>query len=485
MRRHPATRWLPTALAALLGVSSVHAQALVTGTLRDSVHGRPFANATVELVPAHAPWMSGFTTRSDSSGRFQIAEVPAGKYLFGFLHPRLDSLGMDQVTRTIDVKPAQSRVTADLALPSARTLAAMLCHTRRDNAGVLLGRVYDARDGHPVTSGTLLVRWGELSVGDSGLRNDAAQRTVSLGGDGRFMACNVPTDAPLLVQAVAGNIADPAWVTPRSTSGLIELTFAYDTPLLRRDLYVAPQAPDSSIATDTTGTRRRRGTARLVGHIIADDGTPVAGARVVVREAGAEFVTDTSGSFRVTGLPLGTHTVEVIALGYTPMRTAVDLRPGTDAVAMFHPSRRVQALEEVTVRDAADHTGFALRRRKGNGFFLDANAIEKSGQLTLPMLLVSAPMLRMTGRNGSIRGRGRCEPTYFVDGQPLLMPGDDLPVVRDIGGIEVYSNAAAAPPQFTGPNREYRPDANGRDRGAASLNAFCATIVIWSKAYVR
>ena len=213
--RHPrAARWCTALLLSAAAAMAARAQAVVSGVVRDSVSGRPFAGATIELVPAAAPWLPGYTARSDSSGRFSIAEVSAGKYLFGFLHPRLDSLGMDQVTRTIDVKPMQQRVTADLALPSARTLAGMLCNTRRDNVGVLLGRVYDARDGRAVPRGTVLVRWGELSVGDSGVRNDAAQRTATVHEDGRFIACDVPTDAPLLVQAVAGNLADPAWVVP-------------------------------------------------------------------------------------------------------------------------------------------------------------------------------------------------------------------------------------------------------------------------------
>lgn len=477
-------------LLALGAAPHAHAQATVAGVIRDSVSGRPFANATVELVPALSPWMAGYTTRSDSSGRFSIAEVPPGKYLFGFLHPRLDSLGMDQVTRTIDVKPAQHRVSADLALPSARTLAAMLCNTRRDNAGVLLGRVYDARDGEAVRRGTVLVRWGELSVRDSGVRNDAAQRTATVHDDGRFIACDVPSDGPIEVQAVAGTISDPSWVAPRVTSGVIELQFAYDTPLLHRDVYVAPRdsTPRDTGSADASAMRTLRGTARLVGHILDDGGRPVNGARVVVREANATVTTDTSGTFRLAGLPLGTHTVEMTALGFAPLRTAVDLRPDADAVALFHPTRRVQALDEVTVRDRVDRSGFDRRRRQGGGWFTDAESIEQSGVVSVPMVLASAPMLRVSGTDVTgqpvIRGRGRCEPTYFVDGQPLLMAAN-LPTLREVGGIEVFSNPAAAPPQFSGPNREYRPDAAGRDRGSANLNAFCATILIWTKAYVR
>jgi Carboxypeptidase regulatory-like domain/TonB-dependent Receptor Plug Domain len=511
--------WLASAAAATLSAArtDIRAQAVVSGVVRDSVYGRPFAGATIELVPAQAPWMQGYTARSDSSGRFSIADVAAGKYLFGFLHPRLDSLGMDQVTRTLDVKPAQTRVTADLALPSARTLAAMLCSTRRDNVGVLLGRVYDARDGRAISVGTVLVKWGELSVGDSGVRNDAAQRSATVHDDGRFIACDVPVDAPLLVQAVAGNIADPAWVAPRTTSGLIEMQFSYDVPLLHRDLFVGPRERDvRGVLADSAAGATLRGSARLVGHIIADNGKPVAGARVVVREAGAEFVTDTSGAFRLTGLPLGTHTVEVIALGYSPMRTAVDLRPDADAVALFHPSRRVQTLDEVTVRSTGrDLTGFERRRRRVTGVFLTAADIERKGANSVGEALMGVPGLRyigtdpLTGRP-TVGGRSGCAPLFFLDGirqKGGLADIDSFVSIGDVGGIEVYNNPSEAPPQFAG-----GPDANvagvgvggtlgavptgvssrAASRAGDGLNAAaprtvvgaCATVVTWTRSRV-
>lgn len=493
MRRFRAAHCVASLLCVAFAAPTTSAQAVVTGVVRDSISGRPFASATIELVPTLAPWMAGFSTRSDSTGRFSITDVAPGTYFFGFLHPRLDSLGMDQVTRTLTVKPAQNRLTADLALPSARTLSAMLCNTRRDDRGALLGRVYDARDGRAVSSGTVLVRWGELRADVRGVRNDAAERSAVVRSDGRFLACNVPTDAPLLVQAVAGDIATPSWVQPRTTSGLIELSFAYDTPLLQRNLFVAPVTTDSVVmpAGDSVSPPLRRGTARLLGRIRSDDGHPVAGARVLVREAGAEGVTDSSGAFRITGLPLGTHNVEVIALGYVPMRSAVDMRPDVDVTAEFMASRRVQTLDEVTVRDRRDHTGFLKRRKQGNGFFLDAADIDRRSVLTLPMVLSSAPMLRINGVSLTgqpmITGRNQCTPTVYVDGLVMaagLGQALDATVLRDVGGIEVYASAAETPPQFSA-GKQIFLDAAGRDRGAPNLNAMCATIVIWTKALVR
>lgn len=477
-------------LAAPLLAHRAGAQALVIGTVRDSLTGQPFAGALVDLVPTTSPWLAGYSTRADSAGRFSFAQVDAGTYHFGFQHPRLDSLGMDPVMRTLDVRASRSRVTADLALPTARTFARTLCRARADNSGVLLGRVIDARDGSVVPRGTVLVRWGELSVGAGGVRNDQAQRSAAIREDGRFIVCGVPTDGPIEVQAIAGTLTDPSWVQPRTTSGVVELAFDYDTPLRHRDLYVAPEQRDSVVtdaAADSAGrgiSTLRRGTGHLTGRILGDDDHPVRGARVVVREAGAESVSDSSGAFRFTRLPLGTQTVEMIGLGLMPMRTAIDVLSGTDANVTFRATRRVRTLDEVTVRARSDHTGFAKRRKQGNGFFMDAADIEKRGVLTLPLILASAPMLRFTAQG--ITGRGFCVPTVYVDGQVMsrgLNQVSDVAILRDIGGIEVFGSVGETPPQFSS-NKQIFLGADGRDKGAPNLNSTCATIVIWTKAQV-
>lgn len=467
------------ALLALLLPQSVEGQVLVTGTVRDSLTGQPFAGAVVDLVPTASPWLAGYSTRTDSAGRFSLEQVDAGTYHFGFQHPRLDSLGMDPVVRTLDVRASRSRITADLALPTARTFARTLCRARADNSGVLLGRVLDARDGRPIRRGTVLVRWGELSVGADGVRNDQAQRTATVRDDGRFIACGVPTDGPIEVQAVAGTLTEPSWVQPRTTSGMVELTFDYDTPLRHRDLYVAVEERDSVAvpgASDTATrvlTPVRRGNGRLAGRILDDDDRPVRGARVVMREAGAQGVSDSTGAFRLTRLPLGTHTMEMIGLGLVPMRMAVDVLPGDDASVVLRASRRVAALDGVTVRSRADDpAGFWHRRARGTGYFIDADQIRKWGPPDLGSALSLAPMLR---RNGM--GRGGCTPTIFLDAIRIeIGPVSEVLAGMDIGGIEVYANPADVPPQFGSP---------GSRNGAQTLSGGCSTIVVWTKAFVR
>ncbi|MES3034203.1 MAG: carboxypeptidase regulatory-like domain-containing protein [Gemmatimonadota bacterium] len=488
MRPIRATMQALGGLLAWLPLASAQAQVLVTGTVRDSLTGVPFAGAVVDLVPTGTPWLAGYSARTDSLGRFSVAQVDAGTYHFGFQHPRLDSLGMDPVVRTLDVRASRARITADLALPTARTFARTLCRARADNSGLLLGRVLDARDGSVIRSGTVLIRWGELSVGADGVRNDQAQRTATVRDDGRFIACGVPTDGPIEVQAVAGTLTDPSWVQPRITSGIVELTFDYDTPLRHRDLFVAPELRDSVPTEPALDSARhgaatvRRGAGRVAGRVIDDDGRPVRGARMVVREAGAESVTDSSGAFRLTRLPLGTQTVEMIGLGLVPMRTAVDVMSGAEASVVFRATKRVATLDEVTVRTNRDLTGFARRKRTSSGTFLTAADIERKGAFSVGEALINVPGLRYLGidpttNKPAIGGRFGCGPRFYLDGLRVSLADiDGMLGIKQIGAIEVYANSSEAPPQYTGP-----AFASGATK---NLAAQCASVVVWTKAQV-
>ena len=466
MRRIPTAVLLGGIILGGLTAAPAEGQTLVTGTLRDSLSARPFAGARIELVPAATPWLPGFSARSDAAGRYSIAEVPAGRYVFGFQHSRLDSLGMDAVSSTLDVSPSPARVTADLSLPSARSLVTALCGAGSgDTLGVLVGRVVDAATGNPASQGAVLVHWGEVVVGRDGTRTGRVTLTATVSRDGRYVACNVPTDVPVLVRATAPASDTAPTGTATSTSGEIELAFAYDVPFLHRDILVGAGTPATSIAAGNMVTASpMRGTARLSARILRDDDTPVIGARVRVPIADAEAVTDSSGIAQLRDLPAGSHAVEVRALGFAPTRAAADLRPSLDATLTVRATERVPTLDAVTVRSARDRdmSGFYARRAKGLGYFVDSDQIRKWGPPSLGNALAMAPMLR----RGS--GRGSCTPVYFVDGQRIDFGLSDVLNELTLGGLEVYANPADIPPRF-----------------AAPLSGGCAVIVIWTLAFVR
>jgi hypothetical protein len=457
--------------AALLLSPRLPAQAVLSGSVRDSLTGRTFANALVELVPTNRPWLAGFSARTDSAGKFVIADVTPGTYHFGFQHPRLDSLGMDPVLRTLEVADSRRRMMADLALPTARTIARTLCGDLGENSGALVGRVIDARDGNSVPRGTVRVRWGELNVSKQSVGITQRQREVMVSESGRFVVCGVPTDGPIDVRATA---LDGSGVPSPLSSGTIELAFAYDATTYHRDLFVGPETrvslPQATrTESESEPVTARRGQGRLTARVLSDEGRAIAGARIIVPDAAIEVVTDSAGSVRLSNLPLGSYAVDMLALGYLPMRLNVDISAAQGAAVEFSAARRVPTLTAVTVRDRqTDPTGFWNRRASGKGYFVDANQIRSWGAPSLASALAMAPVLR-----GNLQGRANCSPVIFVDAVRFdNAPFGQMLSGLDIGGVEVYGNPADVPPQFSNAGR--RP----------SGSVLCATIVVWTKAYV-
>ncbi len=458
------------------------AQTTISGIVHDSLAGGPFRGAIVQVVPAATPWLAGRTATTDTTGKFSIPNVPPGRYLFGFQHPRLDSLGLDAVSRTIEVFAGTPNLRADLALPSARSFVTSLCGPRPDSTGAMIGRVMDAESGVALKAGSVLVRWAELRVDAGGVRRVPAQVVATFGDDGRYVACGVPTDAPLQVRARLARGTGDSSTAPLPTSGEIQVQFTRSA-LLHRNLLIATTAAEGGVSANARGVRT--GTARIAGRITSADNRAVPNARITLRESDATATTDSSGAFRLSSLPSGTRGIEITAIGYLPTQLIIDLRPGRDAIANATIVKSVTTLDSVRVAaTSADRSGFQKRRAAGTGYFLDAAALEARGSQNVASALTSAPSLRMNGMDPAnpsrplLTGRGRCDPTVFVDGAPMrdgLTGADDLLTIRRVGGIEVYANPADAPPQFTGA---------GARAGSRNTTSGCAVIVIWTKAYV-
>lgn len=101
----------------VLGTQLVAAQATeknrapgasITGIVYDSIAGAPLAGANVQLAAADSLGRFSGGAVSDSLGRFAIDGVPNGRYLIGFLHPMLDSLGLQPTLRAVTVVDART-----------------------------------------------------------------------------------------------------------------------------------------------------------------------------------------------------------------------------------------------------------------------------------------------------------------------------------------------------------------------------------------
>ena len=121
--------------------------ASVSGVIFDSVTHSPLSSALVQLVNADSLSASARTVESDSLGRFNFGDIRPGRYLLGFMHPMLDSLGIEPKPREVRVG-GETAVRSDLAIPSALTLRRTICGASAvaDSEALIIGIVRRATD---------------------------------------------------------------------------------------------------------------------------------------------------------------------------------------------------------------------------------------------------------------------------------------------------------------------------------------------------
>jgi hypothetical protein len=446
------------------------AGATVSGVVFDSLGGRPLSEALVQLVNADSLSGAAPTAVTDSLGRFAFEGVRAGRYLLGFIHPLLDSIGVEPKPREVTVDGVRN-VHRDLATPSARALRVGLCGAAAvaDSDALIIGVVRHARDRQPVDSVVVVAQWIEMVLERGGLSRSRASRQVRTQEKGWFAVCGAPSGGTILLTATRG--AD-------STEAL-ELELPGDG-FLRRDLYFGAArtaSRETRNATDSLSSAPQLvGDGRLSGTVVARTGArPLAGARVGILN-GPQTRTDERGAWTLTGIPTGTRTLEVRAVAHYPVTQPVDVVDGAPPIRIA-----MMTLQSVldTVRITANRMGsnnlieFMKRRRQsGTGRFLTSEEIAQRRPVFTADLFRTIPGVYVErDRNGdeilTMRGNatGRCRPSIFVNGMSMrgMSAGEINGFVRpnELVGVEVYS-AAGAPAQFS--------EMNG-----------CGSIVFWSR----
>ena len=481
-------RFMPSALAiaaslvvhtAIAGAASAQAPRYgrIQGVVFDSVSMSALGGATVQLVSVADPSRARSTT-ADGLGRFRYDSVAVGSWILNAVHPRLDSLGVREIMAPVTVGE-RGATRATITVPSARTLADRVCgstDSATDSSGFLFGSLRSAREGRAAVRGTVRVQWLELLYENGTWQRDVATIDASSGPDGSFLACGVP---------VRGIIRLKAW-SGTDSSGVVEFTLP-EHGIYKHDLFVGesrllrtaeapPPSSDSLAATDSIVNTVWRGSGQLRGVVRGLNAKPLANARVTVRATGVEARTDDQGAFTLNGLPTGTWTLDLRALGFEPELRPVDIFPSDSAVPQF-AMQRLLMLDTMKVRAdrirrlGSGMAGFEDRRRAGLGRFFTPEDIEKiqPTQFTDLMRRVPGVQVMLAGSSGYIatmRGMGfnpRCRPTIFVD--RMRMPNDEtinsfLPTAW-IKAVEVYQ-AGFAPAEF--------------------MNALsgCGSIVVWT-----
>lgn len=466
--RKVSTAGLALALAAIGAVARGEAQPTVrvSGVVIDSTRQRPLANARVYAIPVSTG--GRLQALTDSAGRFTFDALPFGSYLVDVRHERRDSLAVDLPLMALELRDAGS-VTLNLGLPSTGTVVRAHCgaDVAGEGGGLVLGRVHSAILQAPVGQATVMARWQTWQVDNGGISRFSDSLGVSSAHDGRYSFCGIPAGAGISVEATQA--AD--------SSGVIDIVMP-DERIVTRDLYVAPRSyrdvPVRDAAGDVALLPSLGGSAQLTGAIVAEGGQPVPGATIRIAAANRSVTAASNGTFGVDSLPAGSHMLDVRAIGFLPLRAAIDM-PVEGTVRRTLQLTRLTALDTVRIRAERVYTGgqlagFERRRKSGAGSFLTVDDIESQFAIFATDYLLRVPGVYMRGAGPNevpaMRGwdGGLCKPAVYVDG--VLLNGDawDLTAMAPVDrlvGIEVY-RAAHVPAEF-----------------AQAING-CGTILFWT-----
>ena len=456
-------------------------RAFLSGVVWDSTRAAPLEGATVYLSGTqHA-------AVTDGEGRFELGGLPEGVYSATFEHPRLDSLGLVLPAVEIEVE-AGGHTELRLALPSEASILVAGCREEEQGEGTaaLTGTVTDAASGAPIPGARVRMEWQEVESVEPVVRAQDRWLEVRTDGEGRYVACGVPTDEVITVRA-----SFLEW-----ESEAVEQGFSEEE---RRVLDVAMDLPPGLLSDGprAVGSGEAYGAQGVQGTLVEPgSGEPVRSAEVVVRDATGEVtgsaVTDHRGFFRIQTPVPGRYLLSAQALGFTELAAQpVEVPSGKLAVVEVQMAPAALKLEPLVVRvePRAFHLeleGFYEREAKGldNGIFFTPEDLEKRRPRRLSDLFFGLPGVRVAepalGAGGRAvwfrvgeRPGGVCWPMVYVDRHLAFSGGAqetylDATVLdtyvhgSDVAAIEIYGQPARIPPEFNG------------------ANAGCGVIVIWT-----
>jgi hypothetical protein len=215
----------------------------------------------------------------------------------------------------------------------------------------------------------------------------------------------------------------------------------------------------------------------------------VAASKVELLDRGTNTLTyvlaDSGGHFEISAPQAGRFRLRASRIGYSETVTKpFDVFGGETVQLELRVAVAAVPLEplRVTARGRTpstylQHTGFYERELHGVGNFLTRYEIEKRGGSLLSDAMRSLPGVRLRrvdriGQQMDIHLRNmRCPPTVYLDGaivrlggpsRPDVLALDDLVLLSDIDGIEVYAGPGEVPAAF---NR----------------SAHCGVVVLWTR----
>jgi hypothetical protein len=450
--------------------------AQVRGTVFDSVAMMPLRGALVRIVRADDPSV-GRSAQTDSLGAFVHDSVPTGVWLASFLHPVLDSLRLEPGIVRLEIIEAGVLPLA-LSTPSGPTLVTQSCGPGgSDDAGMIFGTVRNADDEAPLVGASIEVEWPEWTLAKKSVVTELARRRTVSDSLGTYRLCGVPPGSTLRARS---------W-RDTDSAGVVEVAVpASGYAVQDFDIGVGATGGVSPVIATTDADSSaapvaRRGSAVVRGRITTAAGAPLPNAIVRVLGSGSAVRSGTAGEFRVSDAVAGTQTIEVRAIGYSPIRRTVRLRttePSDITLSLATRNVELDTIRVVAGRDIPwDVRNIERRWRTGMGRFLDGKTVRERASMYLSDALQGMPGVFVRfprqgfGQDIYMRGNrgGECRAMIFVDGMPFDAAGrggmsiDEFVQARDVAAVEVYNRPTMVPAEYLTMARD------------------CGVVAVWTK----
>jgi Carboxypeptidase regulatory-like domain len=410
----------------------------VHGIAFDSLRGIPLSGALV--------WVAGRAqyTQADAAGRFRLEGIPMGPHQITVSHASLDSLGLSDITRTVQVVGDSQDLV--IAVPSFGAFWARLCTLPVPSSGaVLVGTLLDAASGNVLPGAEVRMIWTEVHVGDSG---EILERRYTLrshaDSSGMFVACDVPVERGVTLLAY------------RDSAVVVQVP-VYDQQ--RRLLHFRLLLPNSADdAMHGGASPPSRSSTVIRGVVQRTDGKPIDGVRVATTGV-PEQRTSGDGRFSLQGAAPGTRVLEFLAVGFGATSRVVNVTEGdtVEVAIVMEPTRALTAIE-VRAR-LMDRFSRERDERRAMGFGYTMDSLEIGRRATLSGLMGGFPSLIASGVGGgitglrivsttSITGSGACDARVFIDGRPSDVSQLNELRPSDIAWLEVYTRPGSVPIEF-------------------------------------
>ena len=443
----------------------------VTGTVTERGTLAPIRGIVVGLES------DGRTFETDSAGRFSMSPVLPGRYvmqvvdttLAGFVAPRTKST-------EIEVRGGQA-VDLQVEMEGKTELLKALCKGFDFSPATttIISRIVDSLgDGTVPKNLRVMAEWIQ-----GGSKTQHETQTVSLDQDGRFSVCAVPRDREVFLAV--------------SREGGVSAATTFHT---------VPDGPVQSfewiVGFHTLATATPPKLATFRGRVVRGDSkTGVANADIWLPTLDKHASTDSSGAFRIEGLPAGQALVQVRNVSFNPQRDTVTLGTGVDVVRNYTLFPRAQQLD--TVRTFATQNavmspglrGFEERAKtKTSGYIISDSTLRAHDNDPLSSIILSrvsgiqlvpaqggatyvaSSRKQCAGRAFAICSGPTCFVTTYIDGVLTYMAGGasgeptDVQrfLVSDLAGVEYYPAGGNGPPEYNG-----------------TSTSGCGTLLLWTR----